>query len=232
MNHLRPLFVSFFSGLLLLAVPATLSIANGSGQEGGLNKTPVLEGILVDEGLSGDVPIKLALKFVELLPQDGSLVLNEVGVKKLLQKVNSIYSQCNIEFDLEEYSTVHPDEFKLPKHPNSLGEMENFRKPFDDSRYFVIVKTGKWDHQKVGPANAWTAMPGDLPSGVVIESPVSTFAGIVAHELGHYLSLYHKENSQNLMNPLIYQDSTRLTPSQCGHMRSSALQARPAALRG
>jgi hypothetical protein len=189
-----------------------------------------------EAGIAGNLltppsSVLLALKFVEFLPSQGAQRLGEAKVKKLVEEMNSIYSKCSISFRLEETATVNPDQFGLPYHLNSVEKMHEVRKPFDDPRYLVVISTGSWDHKKMGAANAWTAMPGEIPSGAVVESPVVTFAGIVAHEIGHYLSLNHVKNNVNLMNPIIYQVSKELTAEQCANMRATAATVRGAAIR-
>ena len=127
--------------------------------------------------------------------------------------------------------TVLLQDFGLAFPVQSPRDMKAFRKPFDDSRYLVVINTQSWDHRKMGTSNAWTAMPGELPSGVVIEAPVASYPGLVAHELGHYLSLDHVSNSQNLMSPIIYGTSTFFTPEQCSQMRRTAQGVRALAIR-
>ena len=205
---------------------------SGTNVESALIPEPQIQiQILNQDQEHNQQPINLALRFVELLHQDGSLMMSEGAARGLTKKVNKIFSACQIQFSLEDYQVVKPQDVGLSNYPKSLTQMTNFRKPFFDPRYLVIIKTGKWDHNKVGNANAWTAMPGDAPSGVVIESPVSSFAGLVAHELGHYLDLYHVENSKNLMNAMIYGDSKQLSQKQCLTMRSTAMKVWASALR-
>jgi hypothetical protein len=175
--------------------------------------------------------VSMALKFVEFSDESTSPPLSNSQVKQLIQKLNQLYSQCDITFQLGEYQIVKPADYGLPMGPTSVKKMHEFRKPFDDPRYLVIINTGKWNHQKVGTPNAWTAMPGEVPAGAVLEAPVSNFPGIVAHEIGHYLNLNHMENNKNLMNPIIYGDSKELTEDQCSQMRATAVTHRPAAMR-
>jgi hypothetical protein len=175
--------------------------------------------------------VSMALKFVQFADDTNSPPLNDRKVKKLIQELNQIYSVCNMSFQLGEYQVVKPADYGLPMVPSSVKKMHEFRKPFDDPRYLVIINTGKWDHTKMGTPNAWTAMPGETPAGAVLEAPVSDFAGIVAHELGHYLNLNHLDNNKNLMNPIIYGSSTELTEAQCTRMRATAITHRPAAMR-
>jgi hypothetical protein len=66
-------------------------------------------------------------------------------------------------------------------------------------------------------------MPGGGgPFGAILERPVASFANIIAHELGHYLNLYHVSDATDIMNPIIYSSSTKLTSSQCATARSAA----------
>jgi hypothetical protein len=175
--------------------------------------------------------VTLALKVVEFVRPGVEQVYSREKLRKLVNELNSIYSSCQIDFQVEQHHSVKPEEFGLPFHLSSVERMREVRRPFDDPRYLVVINTGSWDHKKMGAPNAWTAMPGENPSGAVLESSVSTFAGIVAHEIGHYLSLSHIKNAFNLMNPIIYAHSSGLTPDQCKNMRSTAFQYRRAAIR-
>jgi hypothetical protein len=175
--------------------------------------------------------ILLALKVVSFSKEGKSPVLDEKRLNKLVQDINSIYSICNIRFKLEDFSKIKPETYGLPFHLSSVEKMHEIRRPFDDPRYLVVIATGSWDHKKMGAANAWTAMPGESPAGAVLEEPVSTFAGIVAHEIGHYLSLNHLGDSTNVMNPIIYTNSNQLTASQCQNMRTTAVRFRGSAIR-
>lgn len=176
-------------------------------------------------------PLALSLKFVEFTDDRGDPIVDRLSLQAILHVLNRIYSPCQLVFLLGRYEVVKPERVGLTAAPQSLTEMRRFRQPFMDARHLVIIHTAGWDHQRVGPANAWTAMPGDFPLGAVIEGKVARFAGIIAHELGHYLSLYHVKDDFNLMNPVIYAKSNQLSEAQCHDVRRAALSYHSHALR-
>jgi len=181
--------------------------------------------------LAEDNHLLLALKFIEFVNEEGRPWVERSEIETILGSINQIYSQCDLSFSIGKYETVNPKSKGLPFSPQSLDEMKSFRKPFWESDHLVIIHTAAWDHSHIGPAHAWTAMPGDSPLGVVIDGRVGKFAGIIAHELGHYLNLYHVKNEQNVMNPVIYKKSTELTQAQCNSIRRAALAYHQSALR-
>ena len=175
--------------------------------------------------------ITLALKFVEFSGKDGKPVISQDQANQVVTQINGLYAQCNLRVKLGEYVAVDPAKYSLDYSLSSMGAMDSMRAPFDTDQELVIVNTGAWDHGSMGPANAWTAMPGQSPSGAVLEASVADNANIVAHELGHYLNLDHVNDQANLMNPVIYGDSTHISASQCDEMRRTALAVRTMALR-
>lgn len=174
--------------------------------------------------------LTLALKFVEFI-HNGAPVLTEPQAHQVVRGLNGLYAQCAIEVRLERYEQVNPSSYGLGGPISTPDEMDGIRTPFDSDRYLVVIHTGNWNHGPMGPANAWTAMPGQLPSGAVMESSVADNDNITAHELGHYLGLDHASDEAELMNPIIYSTSTRLTPTECRQMRETALTSRANALR-
>jgi hypothetical protein len=174
--------------------------------------------------------LTLALKFVEFT-KDGKPVMTEAALAPVIAQINHLYSQCNLKVKLEEYVQVDPTQQGLTYEEGSMDVMDKIRAPFDTDKKLVVVDTGAWNHGNMGPANAWTAMPGQSPSGAVLEAPVADNGNIVAHELGHYLNLDHVSDQSNMMNPIIYDNSTTITASQCDQMRQTALSVRAQALR-
>lgn len=180
----------------------------------------------------GSGRIQLALKYVSYRSSDGVPVISEDAVRKVAGRINDIYRQCDVEFIVERYQAVDPAGLSLPYGLSSMSELPSTRQAFEDVARLVVINTGNWNHGTLGPANAWTTMPGSTPSGAVLEALVAESGEIVAHELGHYLNLDHVSDTSELMNPVIYSTSTRLTTGECAAVRESALTVRAGALRG
>lgn len=173
----------------------------------------------------------IALKYVEYTDEAGKPILDRAQVDKTTNEMNAIYAACGISFRTEEYAAVNPGQYGLDYSLSDLGQLDTIRSNFDDPSKLLVVHTGPWNHGSVGAANAWTTMPGEPLGGAILESAVADFSAIAAHELGHYLGLDHVSDTGNLMNPIIYKNSTRLDPSQCEEMRDVAQSHRAAAIR-
>jgi hypothetical protein len=181
--------------------------------------------------MAGRSPVVLAVKFVEYLDAKGNPVLSPGQVNRLVGQINEEYSQCGMTVKLEGYEVADPARDHLPYSLRSVSQIDPVRAVYDDPKYLVIVNTGPWDHGSMGAPNAWTAMPGDAHAGAVIEGPVATNAPIVAHELGHYLGLNHSSIEHDMMNPVIYSNSTVISSDECKVMVETATAARPKAVR-
>ncbi len=172
------------------------------------------------EGCHTDDPshLCLALKYVVFDDSDGSPAISEPTVSSDISSINRIWDQCQIHFQVDQFLSINPQKYDLAFHSAEDSDLDQIRKTFMDSSSLLVVTTGKWNRSgslgKTG-ANAWTAMPGDIFYGVVLEAPVGDYPNIIAHELGHYLNLDHVSNTANLMNPVIYEDSKRITQSEC-----------------
>lgn len=175
--------------------------------------------------------VTLAVKFVEFKDPVGRVPVSRDEAENLVQGINREYSQCGLALRLEQYQQIDPNRLGLPSGVSEMSQLDQIRAPFNDSHYLTVIDTGAWDHRDIGPANAWTAMPGEALSGAVMEAPVARNSQVVAHELGHYLSLEHVGDSSDMMNPVIYPGSTRITPLQCHEMLASVRAARLEALR-
>jgi hypothetical protein len=178
--------------------------------------------------------ICLAVKYVAFVDHSGQPILSEQQAQKNIQGINQIWKQCNIGFKLDEFVPIKPAEFKLRYQIANYKELTDIRNAFADDRSLLVVHTGTWDRSgSLGTtgANAWTAMPGSGPYGAVLERPVSTNSNLIAHELGHYLNLFHISDDLSIMNSVIYQRSTSITDSQCKTARSAALSFWQKALR-
>lgn len=189
-----------------------------------------------DDDFRSDDPnhITLALKYVTYLDDKGAPVISKDDAKTVLRRMNELYSVCNMHFRMEEYHEVSAKDFGLDTFPSSMGDLNTIRQAFDNDAQIVVINTGEWNNAGglgADGANAWTMMPGQTPSGAVIESAVSKNGALIAHELGHYLDLDHQNDRNNMMNPTIYSYSTTISPDQCQQMRDAALTARNAAVR-
>lgn len=160
----------------------------------------------------------IGLRFVVYQSNTGVPVLSEQQSLDNIDGINSIWNACNIEFQMDQYLAVDSEAYRLQFNTRDISELDKIRSAFQSDSEFLIVTTGRWNRTgSLGKstANAWTNMPGQGVYGVVMESSVGTFANIVAHELGHYLSLGHLNDPLDVMNPVIYDSSTALTTNQC-----------------
>lgn len=181
---------------------------------------------MVGEGCRGDDPslICLALKYVVFNDGD-SPVVSQADAVRNLKRINEVWNQCGIQFQIEQYVPLNPAEARLAFRTSNYPELDDIRSRLGDSRSLLVVTTGSWNRAgSLGntTANAWTAMPNSAPFGVVMEKSVGTYPNIIAHELGHYLNLLHLHDSANLMNPIIYTRSTLIPREQCVTARQAA----------
>jgi hypothetical protein len=158
---------------------------------------------------------------------NGSPVVGADQVAANMERINRIWAQCGIAFQVERYEAVRPEEAGLPSGSAAGSQTEAVRRGLADDSTFLIAQTGYWGTTK----NAWTQSPGFSTHGAVLESTVATSAEVIAHELGHYVNLDHVSDSSNLLSPLIYPDSDTLYSSQCATARESAQRDWPAMLR-
>ena len=177
--------------------------------------------------------LTLAVKFIEFAPHSESdgPALTRGQADKVIETINQEYAQCGLSLVLGDYEKIDPATIGLPYRLDSMSELESVRQAFNDPRYLVVIDTGPWNHARMGSANAWTAMPGDQPSGAVLEGPVASDAPVLAHELGHYLGLEHISDLTDMMNPVIYSNSTLILSDQCQQMLHTAQADRSLALR-
>jgi len=164
----------------------------------------------------------LALKYVVFKNANDEPTVRQSAAIANLGSINELWKQCHVGFDISEYEAVDPRDYGLRYQTANDNELYAIRRAFNDRSHMLVVTTGTWDRSgSLGStgANAWTSMPGEGVYGVVMEKPVGTFPNIIAHELGHYMSLEHVGNAVNLMNPLIYNNSRQLTQYQCAAVR-------------
>jgi hypothetical protein len=145
-------------------------------------------------------------------------------LEKTLGEINQIWDTCGIEFQLAQLKLINPVRHGLNRVTHDSAEFSRIRQKFQDDRHFLVVATSNWSrHGSLGNsrANAWTNLPGDQLHGVIVERRAAYDPNVIAHELGHYLSLDHHSDRRDLMSPVIYSSSTTLTPSQCRTARAA-----------
>jgi hypothetical protein len=166
---------------------------------------------------------------------DGSSsVMDQATAQDIVSRINSVWSQCGIGFRLEDYQAVEPKNVGLSETTENMSELPQIRGALQSPNQLVVVLTSRWgsagDINDSG-ADAWTTLPGAPPYGAVIDQPVSRNANIIAHELGHYLSLLHIQNRSNLLSPIVGASSRGLSSGQCSQARATAVGTWAAMLR-
>jgi len=175
----------------------------------------------------------LALKMVSY--SDGSTpVVDSGAARDMVSRINSVWSQCGIGFRLEDYQAVEPKNVGLAETTQDMSELPQIRGALQSPNQLLVVLTSPWGSAgniNDSGADAWTTLPGSPPYGAVIDEPVSRNANIIAHEIGHYLSLLHIQSRSNLLSPIVGASSRGLTSGQCSQARATAVGTWAAMLR-
>ena len=158
----------------------------------------------------------MGLKIVAF-EENGAPTLTKAQAVKLVKEINAVWSQCNIGFQLESYSSVDPSTKGLPENPDWRRDSSNIRSTFSSDHQFVVISVGSFSEATI----AVTEMPGGGPYGALVEAAYATNAYTVGHELGHYQNLDHVKDETNVMNPFIGPETNTLTTDQCATARSA-----------
>jgi hypothetical protein len=175
----------------------------------------------------------IALKTVQYT-QNGNAVSTASAAIANVQTMNTIWAPCNISYMIEDFEQLDPNQYGLNFNPSDMTEMDNIRQALQNTNQLLQVTTGTWNRSGTlgqNTANAWTAMPGGFPVGSVFEQSVAYFGNIYAHEVGHYLDLYHVPDTSDVMNATIFYSSTQLTAAQCSTAKLAIQAYWPAMLR-
>ncbi|MGK5087168.1 matrixin family metalloprotease [Bdellovibrionota bacterium FG-2] len=203
-------------GTRLIFVVMSVALVSIVGASCG--NTAAAPGAIVSQNVMMTHEDILAVKYVAYLDSKGAPVVSQTQAQENLNQANRLFAPCKIGFVLEDYVPANSLEYGLAYQTSELDDMDKIREDFSDDATFLITTTGTWDRSGTlgnTPANAWTSVPGSAPFGIILERSVGTYSNLVAHELGHYVGLFHRNETQNLMNPIIYQTSTQVTDQQC-----------------
>jgi hypothetical protein len=123
-----------------------------------------VRGASVSEGCSSRDPesICLGIKYVSYRDSQGAEVETEQEAIQDVQEANLIWRECGIQFQIDDYKSVLPDEFDLRFRTDTYSEFNEIRRSFQNSSELLVVATGRWDRSgMLGDtyANAWTHLP-------------------------------------------------------------------------
>lgn len=168
--------------------------------------------------LSDPNHICIGLKIVSYV-KNGVSVLTQTDALKLVEEISTVWSQCNIGFQLETYQAVDPTTKNLSFNSNWQNDGDTIREMFNDNSSFLVVTVGKLSGSTIGV----TEMPDAGVYGSLIEDAYANNSLTVGHELGHYQGLFHVNSSANLMYAYIGDHTATLTADQCATARQTDL---------
>jgi hypothetical protein len=157
--------------------------------------------------------LRIRVDLRNLIDQDRQGGVELAQLLAPLTDSNQVWGRCAIQFSPQSFANVSASELRVPYHPQNEGDLSQIAAALNPSGYdgaipFTIA--GKWGFHDAGQGVwlhglgwAFTDTSGNiLRIGAMIgqERLVDPDVGnLIAHELGHTLSLPHSETRGNLM---------------------------------
>jgi len=210
---------------IVAAALTALSACNASSYSDG-DRSPGGSAATITEGCHSSDPSHLCIgvKYVVYKRADGRPVATEDTVVSNLAEINRIWKECDIGFQVEKLEFVDPTLKGLSHGTAAATETEQIRQAYAEPNTFLIATTEEWNTTK----NAWTNPPGSATHGAVIEGAVANYPSIIAHELGHYMSLDHVAGpSTALMYYAIVPHPDPVSAGECAQARASVMRDWP-----
>lgn len=169
-------------------------------------------------------PIRLGIRYALYTSSTDPEIPNRL--QETFGKINTIWKSCGIQFLPELVAASPSDDANVDRAPANLSELFQIRRDLKTPDSLLVAVTDPWKRTGTlgkNGANAWTAMPGAVDHGIVVEWNERWNANLLAHELGHYLGLVHRSSRSELMAPVIYRDSQQISEGECTVARTAVV---------
>lgn len=239
-----------FNAFMAISMAATVLSVTACGSEAGRGPGSEFLGRrelgAADVVANSNEQLKVAVRYLAFRGGDGAVAKRD-AVEKMVSHMSDVWSQCYIGFMLENYSEIEPSGINAQFSPANYSELDSMREATQSDSDLEIIGSGKWNRAgDLGNSgsNCYSSFPGDQAQGIVCEASSAASPTIMAHEVGHWLNLYHTDDptsdyiddttwqnqAGNLMLHLVAPTNTELTHGQCARARSAIAKFRRGAV--